>query len=77
MTRRNRYCPKCQGSAAREWLAHRQAELPPGAADESECCITDFSEDLRSGICADRASVLAVGHIANVKQADLDLPMIA
>jgi Transposase zinc-binding domain/Putative transposase len=24
---RNRHCPKCQGSAAREWLAERQAEL--------------------------------------------------
>ena len=26
---RNRHCPKCQGSAAREWLAERQAELLP------------------------------------------------
>ena len=26
---RNRHCPKCQGSAAREWLAQRQAELLP------------------------------------------------
>ena len=25
----NRHCPKCQGSAAREWLAERQAELLP------------------------------------------------
>ena len=24
---RNRHCPKCQGSAAREWLAKREAEL--------------------------------------------------
>ena len=24
---RNRHCPKCQGSAAREWLAEREAEL--------------------------------------------------
>jgi hypothetical protein len=24
---RNRHCPKCQGAAAREWLAARQAEL--------------------------------------------------
>jgi len=24
---RNRHCPKCQGAAAREWLAERQAEL--------------------------------------------------
>ena len=24
---RNRHCPKCQGSAAREWLAQREAEL--------------------------------------------------
>jgi hypothetical protein len=26
---RNRHCPKCQGAAAREWLAARQAELLP------------------------------------------------
>ncbi len=26
---RNRNCPKCQGSAARQWLADRQAELLP------------------------------------------------
>jgi hypothetical protein len=25
----NRHCPKCQGAAAREWLAERQAELLP------------------------------------------------
>jgi predicted Zn-ribbon and HTH transcriptional regulator len=24
---RNRHCPKCQGGAAREWLAAREAEL--------------------------------------------------
>ncbi|MEE8507359.1 MAG: IS91 family transposase [Kiloniellales bacterium] len=28
---RNRHCPKCQGAAAREWLAARQAELLPAA----------------------------------------------
>jgi len=26
---RNRHCPKCQGAAAREWLAQREAELLP------------------------------------------------
>ena len=26
---RDRHCPKCQGSAAREWLAEREAELLP------------------------------------------------
>jgi Putative transposase/Transposase zinc-binding domain len=26
---RNRHCPKCQGSAAQEWLAEREAELLP------------------------------------------------
>jgi len=26
---RNRHCPKCQGSAAREWMADREAELLP------------------------------------------------
>ena len=26
---RNRHCPKCQGSAARDWLAARQADLLP------------------------------------------------
>lgn len=26
---RNRHCPKCQGTAARQWLADRQAELLP------------------------------------------------
>ncbi len=26
---RNRHCPKCQGAAARAWLAARQAELLP------------------------------------------------
>ena len=24
---RNRHCPKCQGAAARQWLAEREAEL--------------------------------------------------
>jgi hypothetical protein len=24
----NRHCPKCQGAAANEWLAEREAELP-------------------------------------------------
>ena len=24
---RNRHCPKCQGAAARKWLAEREAEL--------------------------------------------------
>jgi hypothetical protein len=24
---RNRHCPKCQGAAAKEWLAEREAEL--------------------------------------------------
>lgn len=28
---RNRHCPKCQGSSARQWLADRQAELLPVA----------------------------------------------
>ena len=28
---RNRHCPKCQGAAARDWLADRQAELLPVA----------------------------------------------
>jgi hypothetical protein len=28
---RNRHCPKCQGFAAREWLAERAAELLPVA----------------------------------------------
>ena len=26
---RNRHCPKCQGAAAQEWLAEREAELLP------------------------------------------------
>src|SRR5437588_6525942 len=26
---RNRHCPNCQGAAAKEWLAERQAELLP------------------------------------------------
>jgi len=26
---RNRHCPKCQGAAAKEWLAEREAELLP------------------------------------------------
>src|SRR5215470_18020622 len=25
----NRHCPKCQGAAARQWLAEREAELLP------------------------------------------------
>jgi hypothetical protein len=28
---RNRHCPKCQGAAAKQWLAERQAELLPVA----------------------------------------------
>jgi hypothetical protein len=27
--RRNRHCPKCQGAAARSWLAEREADLLP------------------------------------------------
>src|SRR5258707_3511964 len=26
---RNRHCPKCQGAAAKQWLAEREAELLP------------------------------------------------
>jgi hypothetical protein len=26
---RNRHCPKCQGAAAKDWLAARQADLLP------------------------------------------------
>jgi hypothetical protein len=26
---RNRHCPKCQGAAAKEWLAAREADLLP------------------------------------------------
>src|SRR5213076_1494338 len=26
---RNRHCPKCQGTAAKQWLAEREAELLP------------------------------------------------
>ena len=26
---RNRHCPKCQGAAARDWLANREADLLP------------------------------------------------
>ena len=26
---RNRHCPKCQGAAARDWLAAREADLLP------------------------------------------------
>ena len=26
---RNRHCPKCQGAAAKEWFAEREAELLP------------------------------------------------
>ena len=26
---RNRHCPKCEGAAAKEWLADREAELLP------------------------------------------------
>src|SRR4030081_4048686 len=27
---RNRHCPKCQGAAAKEWLAEREGALLPG-----------------------------------------------
>jgi hypothetical protein len=29
ITCRNWHCPKCQGSAAKQWLAEREAELLP------------------------------------------------
>jgi hypothetical protein len=29
---RNRHCPKCQATAAKEWLAEREAELLPVGA---------------------------------------------
>jgi len=29
ITCRNRHCPKCQGAAARDWLAAREADLLP------------------------------------------------
>jgi hypothetical protein len=29
ITCRNRHCPKCQGAAARDWLADREADLLP------------------------------------------------
>src|SRR5918997_2527500 len=31
---RNRHCPKCQGAAARKWLAEREAELLGRVGDE-------------------------------------------
>jgi hypothetical protein len=33
---RNRHCPKCQGAAAREWLAEREAELLSLSPDRAE-----------------------------------------
>ncbi len=33
---RNRHCPKCQGAAAKKWLAARQAELLPVAYNTKE-----------------------------------------
>ncbi len=51
--------------------------LLTGPADEGECCVTDFSEGLRSRAGADPAGVLAECHVADVKQAVLDLPMVA
>ena len=32
---RNRHCPKCQGAAAKAWLADREAELLPVAYYQS------------------------------------------
>jgi hypothetical protein len=29
ITCRNRHCPKCQGAAAKQWLAEREADLLP------------------------------------------------
>src|ERR1700752_686346 len=37
---RNRHCPKCQGVAAKEWLADREADLLPVPyyqSDHSQC----------------------------------------
>ena len=54
---RNRHCPKCQGAAARDWLADREAELLPvgyfhlvftlpaqvaGIAYQNKCVIYDL-----------------------------------
>jgi hypothetical protein len=33
---RNRHCPKCQGAAAKDWLAAREADLLPCAPDDSD-----------------------------------------
>jgi len=51
--------------------------LLAGAADESECCVADFSERLRSRTGPDPAGVLSICHVAHVEQGILDLPMIA
>src|SRR5450432_985452 len=36
---RNRHCPKCQGAAARQWMAAREAELSrfPTSTSSSHC----------------------------------------
>ena len=35
---RNRHCPKCQGAAAKEWLAARETELlHPDTSDSAGC----------------------------------------
>jgi len=35
---RNRHCPKCQGRAAKQWLADRQADLLPVAENSLKAC---------------------------------------
>jgi predicted Zn-ribbon and HTH transcriptional regulator len=54
---RNRHCPKCQGAAAKQWLAEREAELLPVpyfpcgvhvASAGRRHCLPEQGRDLRS-----------------------------
>src|SRR6266568_4367337 len=55
---RNRHCPKCQGAAAREWMAAREAELLPvpypcrlyAAGGDQRHRLPQQGHDLRSSV---------------------------
>ena len=60
---RNRHCPKCQGAAAKQWLAERQADLLPVAyyhvvftlpAPIGQIAYHQQGGDLRPAVCGRR-----------------------
>ena len=57
---RNRHCPKCQGAAAKDWLAARQAELLPVAYYH---VVFTLPAEISAIAYHNKATIYAIGHL--------------